>query len=48
MDHQEANLYCVYIPEEWRELIGNSGIITAILDRIIHIVEVIHLKGDNY
>lgn len=35
-------------PEEWGELIGDSGITTAILDRIIHRVEVIHLNGDSY
>ena len=35
-------------PEEWGELIGDPGITTAILDRIIHRVEVIHLNGDSY
>ncbi|WP_412762040.1 ATP-binding protein [Priestia aryabhattai] len=34
--------------EEWGELIGDPGITTAILDRIIHRVEVIHLNGDSY
>ncbi|KRI70488.1 ATP-binding protein, partial [Acinetobacter baumannii] len=35
-------------PDEWGELIGDPGITTAILDRIIHRVEVIHLNGDSY
>ncbi|PGG93273.1 hypothetical protein CON73_08610 [Bacillus toyonensis] len=35
-------------PEEWGELIGDPGITTAILDRIIHRVEVIHLNGDSF
>lgn len=35
-------------PEEWGELIGDSGITTAILDRIIHRVEVVHLTGESY
>lgn len=35
-------------PEEWGELLGDSGITTAILDRIIHRAEVIHLSGDSY
>lgn len=35
-------------PEEWGELIGDPGITTAILDRIIHRVEIIHLNGDSY
>lgn len=35
-------------PEEWGELIGDPGITTAILDRVIHRVEVIPLNGDSY
>jgi DNA replication protein DnaC len=35
-------------PEEWGELLGDPGITTAILDRIIHRAEVIHLSGDSY
>ncbi|MCQ6289162.1 IS21-like element helper ATPase IstB [Bacillus cereus] len=35
-------------PEEWGELIGDPGITTAILDRVIHRVEVIHLNGDSF
>lgn len=27
-------------PEEWTELVGNQGIMTAILDRLLHRVEV--------
>jgi DNA replication protein DnaC len=30
------------------ELLGDSGITTAILDRIVHRAEVIHLSGDSY
>ncbi len=35
-------------PDEWGELMGDIGITTAILDRLIHKVEIIHLKGDSY
>lgn len=35
-------------PEEWGELLGDPAITTAILDRIIHKSEVIHLSGDSY
>lgn len=35
-------------PEEWGELIGNQGITTAILDRLLHRVEVIQLVEDSY
>lgn len=35
-------------PEEWGELLGDPGITTAILDRIIHRAEVINLIGDSY
>lgn len=35
-------------PEEWGELLGDPGITTAILDRIVHRAEVIHLNGDSY
>jgi DNA replication protein DnaC len=35
-------------PEEWGELLGDPGITTAILDRIVHKAEVIHLSGDSY
>ncbi|MDR4887984.1 IS21-like element helper ATPase IstB [Fredinandcohnia sp. QZ13] len=34
-------------PEEWGELIGDQGITTAILDRILHRVEVIQLNGND-
>ena len=30
------------------ELLGNQAITTAILDRILHRVEIIHLNGDSY
>lgn len=35
-------------PSEWGELFGDPAITTAILDRIIHRSEVIHLSGDSY
>ncbi|WP_289142948.1 IS21-like element helper ATPase IstB [uncultured Brevibacillus sp.] len=35
-------------PSEWGELLGYPGITTAILDRIVHRAEVIHLNGDSY
>lgn len=35
-------------PKEWGELLGDPAITTAILDRIIHRVEIIHLNGDSY
>ncbi|CAI8974492.1 MULTISPECIES: IS21-like element helper ATPase IstB [Bacillus] len=35
-------------PSEWGELLGDPGITTAILDRIVHRAEVIHLNGDSY
>lgn len=35
-------------PEDWGELLGDPAITTAILDRIIHKCEVVHLNGDSY
>jgi len=35
-------------PEDWGELLGDPAITTAILDRILHKSEVIHLSGDSY
>ncbi len=36
-------------PEEWAELMGDQGITTAILDRLLHRVEVIQLnENDSY
>nr|WP_233522773.1 IS21-like element helper ATPase IstB [Peribacillus glennii] len=35
-------------PEQWGELMGDMGITTAILDRLLHRVEVIHLNGESY
>ncbi|WP_018925014.1 IS21-like element helper ATPase IstB [Salsuginibacillus kocurii] len=32
-------------PEEWGELLGDQGITTAILDRILHRSEVVHFNG---
>ena len=35
-------------PKEWGELLGDPAITTAILDRILHGAEIIHLNGDSY
>lgn len=35
-------------PDQWSELMGDEGITTAILDRLLHRVEVIHMDGDSY
>ena len=35
-------------PKEWGELPGDPAITTAILDRLMHRVEIIHLNGDSY
>lgn len=35
-------------PEQWSELMGDQGITTAILDRLLHRVEVVHMDGDSY
>ncbi|WP_026801855.1 IS21-like element helper ATPase IstB [Pontibacillus halophilus] len=35
-------------PDQWGELMGDQGITTAILDRLLHRVEVIHMDGDSY
>ncbi len=35
-------------PEEWGEILGDSAITTAILDRILHKSEVLALDGDSY
>ena len=35
-------------PDKWGDLLGSQGITTAILDRLLHRVEVIHLNGDSY
>ena len=35
-------------PKERRELLGDLGITTAILDRLPHSSEVLHLDGDSY
>lgn len=35
-------------PEEWGELLGDQGITTAILDRLLHRSEVIHLHGESH
>ncbi|WP_077618325.1 ATP-binding protein [Bacillus sinesaloumensis] len=35
-------------PEEWTELVGNQGMMTAILDRLLHRVEIIHMDNESY
>jgi DNA replication protein DnaC len=35
-------------PGDWGELIGDPAITTAILDRIVHRSEIVHLNGDSY
>ncbi|PUB01650.1 IS21-like element helper ATPase IstB [Paenisporosarcina sp. OV554] len=35
-------------PDQWSELMGDQGITTAILDRLLHRVEVVHMDGDSY
>ncbi|WP_026700754.1 ATP-binding protein, partial [Salibacterium aidingense] len=35
-------------PENWGELLGDQGIATAILDRLLHRSEVIHLDGGSH
>src|SRR5690606_5795924 len=35
-------------PEQWTELVDNPGMMTAILDRLLHRVEVIHMNNDSY
>jgi DNA replication protein DnaC len=35
-------------PKEWGELLGDQAITTAILDRIMHRVEIIHLNEDSW
>lgn len=35
-------------PDQWSELMGDQGITTAILDRLLHRVEVIRMNGESY
>ncbi|NRD77658.1 ATP-binding protein [Bacillus sp. BRMEA1] len=35
-------------PSDWGDLIGDPAITTAILDRIAHRSEIVHLNGDSY
>ncbi|SIS74744.1 ATP-binding protein, partial [Salimicrobium salexigens] len=35
-------------PEEWGELLGDQGITTAILDRILHRSEVLHFDDKSH
>lgn len=35
-------------PDQWGELLGDDGITTAILDRLLHRVEIIQMNEDSY
>ena len=35
-------------PEQWTELVEDQGIMTAILDRLLHRVEVVQMNSDSY
>lgn len=35
-------------PEEWTEIVGNQGMMTAILNRLLHRVEVIHMNNESH
>lgn len=35
-------------PDQWGELLGDEGIATAILDRILHRVEIIQMNDESY
>jgi len=35
-------------PQDWGDILGDPAITTAILDRLIHKSEVIHLSGDSF
>lgn len=35
-------------PKDWGELLGDPAITAAILDRIVHRAEIIHINGDSY
>lgn len=35
-------------PKEWTELLGDVGVATAILDRLIHRAEIIHINEPSY
>jgi DNA replication protein DnaC len=48
--HEKASIILTSnkAPKEWGELLGDPAITTAILDRIVHRVEILHLNGDSY
>lgn len=35
-------------PDQWSELMGDLDNTTAILCRLLHRVEVVHMEGDSY
>ncbi|MFT8391945.1 MAG: IS21-like element helper ATPase IstB [Sporolactobacillus sp.] len=47
-DHTAIVLTSNKAPTAWGELLGDPAITTAILDRLIHRAEIIHLNGDSY
>lgn len=60
MDQREAKLFChlvnhlyernssILTCDQWSELIGNQGITTAVLDRLLYRVEIIHGDDDSH
>lgn len=35
-------------PDQWGELLGDEGVATAILDRLLHRVELIQMDDESY
>lgn len=35
-------------PDQWGELLGDEGVAMAILDRILHRTEVVHMNESSY
>lgn len=35
-------------PDSWSKMLGDQGIATAILDRLLHRCEIIHMNGDSH
>ncbi|MER2175490.1 MAG: ATP-binding protein, partial [Carnobacterium sp.] len=35
-------------PDNWSKMLGDQGIATAILDRLLHRCEVIHMDGESH
>lgn len=47
-DHTAIILTSNKAPDQWGDLLGDPAITTAILDRLIHRSEVIHLNAESY